>query len=75
MRAAIADTQAVRRGTCHPTALDPYLAFVRNTLAQYPRLHASAVYVEGTNLFNERYQEIAGVVASPRWIRAGLSVR
>ena len=38
VRAAIADTQAVRRGTCRPTTLDPYLPFVRDTLAQYPRL-------------------------------------
>ena len=30
VRAAIADTQAVRRGTCRPTTLDPYLPFVRD---------------------------------------------
>jgi transposase len=44
VRAAIADTQAVRRGTCRPTALDPYLPFVRDTLAQYPRLRATRLY-------------------------------
>jgi transposase len=44
VRAAIADTQAVRRGTSRPTALDPYLPFVRDTLAQYPRLRATRLY-------------------------------
>jgi len=44
VRATIADTQAVRRGTCRPTALDPYLPFVRATLAQYPRLRATRLY-------------------------------
>ena len=44
VRATIADTQAVRRGTCRPTALDPYLPFVRDTLAQYPRLRATRLY-------------------------------
>ena len=44
VRAALADTQAVRRGTCRATALDPYLPFVRDTLAQYPRLRATRLY-------------------------------
>lgn len=44
VRAAIADTQSVRRGTCRATALDPYLPFVRDTLAQYPRLRATRLY-------------------------------
>src|SRR5262245_66029986 len=36
--AAIAhDTQALRRGRCGPTLADPYLPFIRDTLAQYPR--------------------------------------
>ena len=34
VRAAIADSQAVRRGTYRPTALDVYLPFLRDTLAQ-----------------------------------------
>jgi hypothetical protein len=39
VRAAIVnDTQGVRRGTCRATQLDPYLPFLRDTLAQYPRL-------------------------------------
>ena len=38
------DTGTVRRGTCRPTALDPYLPFVRDTLAQYPRLRATRLY-------------------------------
>lgn len=33
------------------------------------------LYVEATNLLNQSYQEIAGVTGSPRWIRAGVSVR
>ena len=44
VQAAIADTQAVHRGTCRPTALDPYLPFVRDTLAQYPQLRATRLY-------------------------------
>jgi transposase len=45
VRAAIAhDTQGVRRGTCRPTQLDPYLPFVRDTLAQYPRLRATRLF-------------------------------
>jgi outer membrane cobalamin receptor len=39
------------------------------------RVRRVEVYVEATNLFNESYHEIAGVVAAPRWIRAGLSIR
>ena len=44
VRAAIADSQAVRRGTYRPTALDPYLPFLRDTLAQYPRLRATRLF-------------------------------
>ena len=45
VRAAIVnDTQGVRRGTCRATALDPYLPFVRDTLAQYPRLRATRLF-------------------------------
>jgi len=45
VQAAIAqDTGTVRRGTCRPTALDPYLPFVRDTLTQYPRLRATRLY-------------------------------
>jgi transposase len=44
VRAAIADRQAVRRGTCRATQLDPYLPFVRETLAQYPRLRATRLF-------------------------------
>jgi transposase len=45
VRAAIAqDTQALRRGLCRPTVLDPYLPFVRDTLAQYPRLRATRLF-------------------------------
>jgi transposase len=31
-------------GRCRSTALDPYLPFVRDTLAQYPRLRATRLY-------------------------------
>jgi transposase len=45
VRAAIVnDTQSVRRGTCRATQLDPYLPFVRDTLAQYPRLRATRLF-------------------------------
>ena len=44
--AAIAqDTQALRRGRCGPTLADPYLPFMRDTLAQYPRLRATRTRV------------------------------
>jgi len=45
VRAAIAhDTQAVRRGMCRATKLDPYLPLIRDTLAQYPRLRATRLF-------------------------------
>ena len=53
VRAAIVnDTQGVRRGTCRATQLDPYLPFIRDTLAQYPRLRATRLFemVKGARL-------------------------
>jgi transposase len=45
VRAAILhDTHGLRRGTCRATRLDPYLPFVRDTLAQYPRLRATRLF-------------------------------
>ena len=45
VRAALVnDTQGVRRGACRTTQLDPYLPFVRDTLAQFPRLRATRVF-------------------------------
>jgi transposase len=45
VRAALVnDTQGMRRGTCRATQLDPYLPFVRDTLAQYPRLRATRLF-------------------------------
>jgi transposase len=45
VRAAIAlDTRAMPRGTCRRTKLDPYLPFIRETLAQYPRLRATRLH-------------------------------
>jgi hypothetical protein len=45
VRAAIVhDTQGIRRGTCRATQLDPYVAFLRDTLAQYPRLRATRLF-------------------------------
>ena len=45
VRAALVnDTQGVRRGTCRATQLDPYLPFLRDTLAQYPRLRATRLF-------------------------------
>ncbi len=39
------------------------------------RIKRIELYVEGTNVLNESYQEIAGVAAAPRWLRGGVSVR
>jgi len=45
VRAAIAhDTRALPRSLCRPTQLDVYLPFVRDTLAQYPRLRATRLF-------------------------------
>jgi len=45
VRAAIAhDTPTVRRGTCRASILDPFLPFIRDTLAQYPRLRATRLF-------------------------------
>jgi transposase len=45
VRAAIGhDTPTVRRGTCRASILDPYLPFIRDTLAQYPRLRATRLF-------------------------------
>jgi transposase len=44
VRAALADTGSLRRGTCRRTLLDPYLPFIRDTLAQYPRLRATRLH-------------------------------
>ena len=45
VRAAIAlDTRVVRRPACRRSILDPYLPFLRDTLAQYPRLRATRLY-------------------------------
>ena len=38
------DTALTRGGRCRATALDPYLPFVRDTLAQYPRLRATRLH-------------------------------
>jgi len=45
VRAAIAlDTRVVRRGACRRSIRDPSLPFIRDTLAQYPRLRATRLY-------------------------------
>ena len=45
VRAAVErETGGFRRGACRPSILDPYLPFIRDTLAQYPRLRATRVY-------------------------------
>jgi transposase len=45
VRAAIApDTRIVRRAACRRSILDPYVPFLRETLAQYPRLRATRLY-------------------------------
>ena len=35
---------SVRRGACRPSALDPYLPFIRDTPAQYPTLRATRIH-------------------------------
>jgi transposase len=65
VRAAIAhDTQGLRRGTCRATMLDPYLPFLRDTLAQYPRLRATRLFemVKGRGYSGS-------VVQLRRWVR------
>ena len=45
VRAAVErETGGFRRGACRPSILDPYLPFIRDTLAQYPRLRATRIY-------------------------------
>lgn len=44
VRAALADTDSLKRGTCRRTQLDPYLPFIRDTLTQYPRLRATRLH-------------------------------
>ncbi len=45
VRAAVEhEAGGVGRGVCRPSALDPYLPFIRNTLAQYPRLRATRIH-------------------------------
>ena len=45
VRAAVQrETAGVRPSLCRPSILDPYLPFIRDTLAQYPNLRATRVY-------------------------------
>ena len=45
VRSAIShETGGTRRGICRPSALDPFLPFIRDTLAQYPRLRATRLH-------------------------------
>ena len=45
VRAAVErETGGFRRGACRRSILDPYLPFIRDTLAQYPRLRATRIY-------------------------------
>ena len=43
-RAIELDTRPTRRGEPRPSALDPFLPFIRDTLAQYPRLRATRLH-------------------------------
>ena len=38
------ESGGVRRGVCRPSALEPYLPFIRDTLARYPRLRATRIH-------------------------------
>jgi transposase len=65
VRAAIAhDTQGLRRGTCRATRLDSYLPFIRDTLAQYPRLRATRLF----EMVKSRGYT-GSVVQLRRWVR------
>ena len=45
VRAAVErETAGVRPSLCRPSILDPYLPFIRDTLAQYPNLRATRIY-------------------------------
>ena len=45
VRAAVEhESGAGRRGVYRPSALDPYLPFIRDTLAQYPSLRATRIH-------------------------------
>lgn len=44
VRAAVEHEPGVGRGVCRPSALDPFLPFIRDTLAQYPTLRATRVH-------------------------------
>jgi transposase len=45
VRSAIAhETATVRLGACRPSIVDPYLPFLRDTLAQYPSLRATRLF-------------------------------
>ncbi len=45
VRAAVErESAGVRPRLCRPSILDPYLPFIRDTLAQYPHLRATRVY-------------------------------
>ena len=45
VRAAVEhESGAGRPGLYRPSALDPYLPFIRDTLAQYPRLRATRIH-------------------------------
>ena len=45
VRAAVeGESVGARRGACRPSALDPYLPFIRDTLAQYPTLRATRIH-------------------------------
>jgi transposase len=65
VRAAIAhDTQGLQRGTCRATMLDPFLPFIRDTLAQYPRLRATRLF----EMVKSRGYP-GSVVQLRRWVR------
>ena len=45
VRAALQhETGGLRRGVSRPSALDPFLPFIRDTLTQYPRLRATRLH-------------------------------
>ena len=79
VRAALQhETGGVRRGVSRPSALDPFLPFIRDTLTQYPRLRATRLHemLPPPGVFRvDRTSPPAGAAAAPAGDHTRLSPR